>query len=751
MQVSGEKKGPSLTDRVVHAMGRKLSKDSVAAQARDAAMTAREWDGALVGLPIVEGLERLSAGCGRPTAREMLTAALPTSNGDMDPRHAPIAMARAGLEARWDSRRLSTLTAQELPVLLQLTEGGALLVLAMQGGGMLAIRDREGEKLVPLAALQRHVMADVLVCGHVDPANGLGLEEERSLVQRNPRLWLLGCFLGERKRLGQLMLAAVFLNLCALAIPLYMRAIYDRVVPNLAIESLWALSAGVILVLLFEFVFRHVRGSYVDAIGVRVGQSVQHRAMNAFLRARLGASESSVGSLMTALRDVEALALLVPQVIVTFLVDVPFFFAYLALILMIGGWTVSAPLLGALGMVFVGGIANYALKLSSRRASKLMQARNNLVVDVTEGLTTIKANQAEGRFLRQWDIVSDHIGVSAQATRKWNELPGSMAGFLVQLVTVLVIVIGVFQIKAGMMTTGAMIAVTMLTGRAMVPISAAISMVSRAYQSLSQFSGLARLLAMEPERDVSDPSIRRDPVRGDIRLRGVSHAYPGNEAMPSLADISFSIAPGEKIALIGRSGSGKSTLLQLLSGMIDLQSGSMSIDGHSVTQYAASHLRQGIVYAGQDAALFDSTIWDNILLGIEEPHPDIVEQAIAASNLDSFVSRSVEGYCRKIGPRGCRLSGGQRQSIVLARALVRNPSVMLLDEPSAAMDISSEQAVIKGLREALKDKTLIVATHRLALLDLVDRVIWMDEGRIVADRPRDEVLAMLKNQKSKAA
>ncbi|MBB6123036.1 ATP-binding cassette domain-containing protein [Sphingobium subterraneum] len=709
-----------------------------------------QWHGVIDPLSVVGALELLATRCGRPTPRDRLTAALPVADGDLDPRLTPIAMARAGFEARWDKVRLSELSMQDVPLLAPMLDGGAVLIVRIESQDIFVVVDATGEKQIPRDALAPMLGEEMLMCGHVDPENGLGYEEERSFVRRNPRLWLIGTFLSERRRLTQLLVAAAFLNLCALAIPLYMRAIYDRVVPNLATESLWALSVGVMIVLSFEFMFKHVRGSYIDAVGVRVGQAVQHRAMTSFLHARTGKRDNNVGTLMTALRDVEGLALLVPQMIVTFIVDVPFFFAYLALIMMIGGWTVMGPVLGACGMMFVGAVASYATKLSSKRAAKLMQARNNLVVDVAEGLTTIKANQAEGRFMRQWDIVSDHIGMSTKTARKWNELPGSMSGLLVQMVTVMVIIIGVYQIKAGIMTTGAMIAVTMLTGRAMVPVSTAISMVSKGYQSLSQFAGLANLLSMEAERDVSDPSIQRSAIKGEMKLAHIDFTYEqASEA--SLRDVGITITPGEKIALIGRSGSGKSTLLQILAGILEPSAGTISLDGHALEQYASAHLRKDIVYCGQDAALFDTSIWDNILLGMNEPDPALVERAIAASGLDRFVSRSAEGYGRKIGQHGRKLSGGQRQSLVLARALIRDPKILLLDEPTASMDINSEQAVITGLREATKGCTLIVATHRMALLDLVDRIIWLDDGKVVADRPRTEILTMLRNQQNGAA
>ena len=700
-------------------------------------------------LSIVDGLVLLAAACGREASAAMLTAALPTQGGAMDPRHAPLALARVGLDASWQPCRAASLTATDLPLLATTPDGGCVLIDALSADGQLRVRDTRGVFFGAAGSVDGLLAGEMLMCGHADPVPDDGEEEAQTLSERNPRLWLVGSFLGERRMLTQLVVAAVLLNICALAIPLYMRAIYDRVVPNLALESLWALSVGITIVLIFEFVFKNVRSAYVEAVGVRVAQAVQHRAMAAFLHARSTRAHSA-GKLMTALRDVEGLSLLVPQAVVAFCVDLPFFFLFLVLIGLIGGWTVAAPVLGAGALLIVGLICNYAVKLGSKRTSKLMQARQDLAVDLADGLGTIKANQAEGRFLFRWDNVSDHLAIGGKTTRKWSDLPGTMAGLIVQLVTVLVVVIGVFQIKSGMMTTGALVACTMLTGRAMVPVSSAITMMSKANQSLSQFAGLARILALPPERQVSDPGVRRTPVAGRFGLEAVSVAYPG-AATPSLADVSLTIAPGEKIALIGKSGSGKTTLLNLLAGLAEPSTGALTIDGHAMAQYAAAQLRRGIVYAAQDATLFDDSIWENILLGMDEPDEAIVELAITASGLDGFVSRTVEGFCRKVGPRGSHLSGGQRQSVLLARALIRDPRILLLDEPTASMDIGTEQAVIQGLRGATRNRTLVVATHRLAVLDIVDRVIWLDGGRVIADRPRDEVLAMLRNPKMRAA
>ena len=675
----------------------------------------------------------------------VLGAALPMTQDALATKLAPLALARIGLEAHWRPLGQRLPEAADFPLIAPLAAGGAVLLTAGRADGEITVRDAAGEQALPFAALRPLLAGEALHSGPVDPVNGASDAHERDLIRRNPKAWLLGAYLAERGPLGQMLLASALLNLCALAIPLYMRAIYDRVVPNLAIESLWALSIGVVIVLVFELLLKKIKARFVEAVATRVGQAVQHRAVVAVLRARAPTPGMGFGAMLTALRDLEGLSLLVPQAIATFCVDLPFVVLLFALIALIGGFTVIGPIVGALGLILVGVVCNYALKLASRRASKLTQARSDLTAELTSGWTTIKANHAEGLFEGRWDLVSDHLAMGHKHVRHWSELPASASGLLVQLVTVIVVVIGVLQIKAGVMTTGALIAVVLLTGRAMVPVAATVSMFARAYQSLAQFQALAGLLQSEPERDVSDPAISHAPVRGAVQVAGLGHTFAGSGA-PSLAGLSFSVRAGERVALIGKSGSGKSTLLQLIAGLVPAQDGLITLDGHALDRFAIPHLRQNVIYSAQDAMIFEGTVWHNILLGMAEPEVAVVERAIRCSGLDSFVARTAEGYMREVGPRGAALSGGQRQSLLLARALVRDPAVLLLDEPTAALDVGSEQVVIAGLAEATRGKTLIVATHRLAVLEIVDRVIWLEEGRIVADRPKAEVLAQLAAQ-----
>ncbi len=699
---------------------------------------------AITPLSVLDALGLLAKAHGIPADPAAFSAALPMPQDALAARLAPLALARIGIEAHWQPLGMRPPETADLPLLVPLATGGVVLITGC-ADGMVQLRDAAGEQACAFAALRPLLGDEVLHTGLADPVNGASDSQERDLIRRNPKMWLLGAYLGERRALGQMLLASALLNLCALAIPLYMRAIYDRVVPNLAIESLWALSIGVVIVLVFELLLKKVKSRFVDRVATRVGQAVQHRAVVAVLRARAPTPGMGFGAMLTGLRDLEQLSLLVPLAIATLCVDLPFVFLMFSLIAAIGGLTVLGPIVGALGLLGFGMVTNFALKLASRRTSKLVQARSDLTAELTSGWTTIKANHAEGLFEGRWDVLSDHLAVGNKHVRHWSELPASASGLLVQLVTVLVVVIGVLEIKAGAMTTGALIAVVLLTGRAMVPVASTVAMFARGYQSLAQFNALAGLLQAEPERDVSDPAISHAPVRGAIHVAGLGHTFAGSGAS-CLNGLTFAVREGEHVALIGKSGSGKSTLLQLLAGLVPAQDGLITLDGHALDRFSIPQLRRNVIYSAQDAMIFEGTVWHNILLGMPEPAADVVERAIRCSGLDSFVARTAEGYMRSVGTRGSALSGGQRQSLLLARALVRNPAVLLLDEPTASLDIASEQAVIAGLAEATRGKTLIVATHRLALLEIVDRVIWLEDGRIVADRPKAEVLALLAAQ-----
>lgn len=709
----------------------------------------RDTEDALVSLGMAEAMVVALGLMGVVSNAEKLTAGLPKHDGDLDARLVPVALAREGFDGAWTRRTLKSLNASEAPALLLRERRQLCIFLGWAAPGIIRLRDGQGEQTLPLESLAAWSAVDVMVLGTADPVNGSEVADEAQAVQRNPRRWIISQFLANRKLLVQLCVSALLLNMAALVIPLYLRAVYDRVVPNLAIESLWALSLGVLIALVFEGVMKTVRSNFVDAIGLHIGQLVQHKAMVSILNARLGKAPTNSGMVATALRDIESMSVLLPNALVTFFIDLPFFLVFAALLWVIGGPVVAAAFFGGIGIAVIGTLANIGLNRVSRRATQLSQARSNLIVDTVEGLATLKAAQAQGRFLRAWDVLSDHSGLTARKSRIWLDTPVYGAAFLVQLVTVLVVIIGVFQVKAGALTVGGLVACTLLAGRAMVPVSNAVGILAKAYQGLTQFAGLSSLLALPTEPAASTNGVSLEMVKGGVRFSEASFAYDG-QGKPAIDRLTLGIRPGERIALIGRNGSGKSTMLQMIAGLLSPTSGSLLIDDHNIEQFAASDLRQAVGYAAQDGMLFDISVRENVLLGDVKPARELFDAALDIAGVSQFTRSHPDGLGLPCGPRGSHLSGGQRQSVVLARALVRDPKVLLLDEPTAAMDIATEQQVISRLAELTAGKTLIIATHRLSLLQLVDRVIWLDDGRVTADRPRDEVMAQFARQSGNA-
>jgi ATP-binding cassette subfamily C protein LapB len=700
----------------------------------------------LEGAPLVATLTALLARTGQEASAQGLMAALPVAENDLDPRVAPLALARFEVQALWERRRLLDLKAEDYPCILRLRQGQYVLALGLSGDGRMQLAggsDLKRTSLVALEALSLAYSGDALLVGAIDPVNGDAEQDERDLMRAKPKQWILERFFEDRRLLAQLMLATVLINVVSLAMPLYQRAIYDRVIPNLAIESLWAVSIGMVIALAFEFMLKTVRSDFIEATGLRVSHMVQHKVMVGLLSSKREASPTSTGQVLVALRDVDGLAYLAPLAIATFLVDLPFFVLTLFLLWLMGGPIAFAVFVGAAAIALCGMVAASGLGRGGERGSKLSRARSNQVVDAVEGLQTLKTNQAEGRFLRDWSTVSDHMAMSGHGQRQWTEWSNSVTAFAVQAVTILVLIVGIYQMQAGALTVGGLIACSLLAGRAMQPIATATGILARAHQALSQFAALAELIALPPERDTASSSISRRQLKGHLEFRRASFSYEKDQP-PVLQEVSIRINPGERVALIGKSGSGKSTFLTMAAGLAEPTQGKVLFDDFPSDHYGVSHLRRAISFASQEALIFDASLKDNLLLGAPDAAEDDIMTAIRISGVDQIAATLPDGFGAKLGHRGGRLSTGQRQCVILARALCRRTPILLLDEPTSALDAASEARIREGLSQLPRDRTIILTTHRLELLSIVDRVIWLEGGRVVADAPTQDVMARLR-------
>ncbi len=418
------------------------------------------------GLSIVDTLIAATTLYGAPATAAQLVSGLPIPTGkELDIRLAPIALARLGLQAELATLAVARLTAEQCPAVLMLRDSSTVLITAITAG-RISLVAQGGDRVVDAAHLAALSDGTGFVIRRSDPVNAATHADEQQFALTSPKRWIIAQFLEQKSLLLQLAFASVLLNLCAFVMPLFLRSVYDHVVPNLAFKTLWTLALGVMIALLFEFGLRNIRATFIDALSIRVSLVVQHKVMNGLLRARLADAPTQPGGIVAILRDVEKLSTLIPNAIITFCIDIPFFFLFLMLIGSIGGAVTAVAFVGGCAVVAAGLWAHNSLNKASRKNNEISKARINLIIDIVEGFSTIKTSRARGRFLSYWDLLSDHQALGARDMRHYSQTPNYLSALAMQMVTVGVVLVGIYQLKDGNMRVGGLVACTMLAGRA---------------------------------------------------------------------------------------------------------------------------------------------------------------------------------------------------------------------------------------------------------------------------------------------
>lgn len=546
----------------------------------------------------------------------------------------------------------------------------------------------------------------------------------------------------QRPLLIRLLVAAAFSNMMLLALPIYSNLIFDRVIPHSAFDTLWAVSIGVVIALIADLAVRWVRLKLQDALASAASASLQAKIVRRLVEVRMIEAPRSAGALTIRLKEIDGLTQLVPQFITGVAVDAPFLLLVFALIWMNGGWVVAAPVIGLAGLATVHHIANLSARDEQTRSMKLAQVQTNQLIETVEGLETVKTTRSERRVLGRFERLHDEFSHSSHIARLWHGFAAYSNLSIGQIMVVMVMVIGVYQISAGAMTVGGLSACSLLVGRVISPIGQLVSVIHRMHESRTVLKSLADGTPGHSERAGDRSGAVSVPPHGALRLQGVSFRYPG-QTVSQLDGIDLTIRPGEKVAIIGRSGSGKSTLLKLMNRLLEPDQGAVLIDEMEARQYEPTDLRKVVGHMGQSAGLVDDTLLVNLTLGLDRVEPQKLEAIVRLAGVADFAARHPLGFGMGVGARGERLSGGERQSVALARMLLADPKVLLLDEPTASMDTMLEARLVRDLKSHLGGRTLIVATHRAPILELVDRLIWLDQGRVVADGPKAEVMRRL--------
>jgi ATP-binding cassette, subfamily C, bacterial LapB len=560
--------------------------------------------------------------------------------------------------------------------------------------------------------------------------------------------WLLDPMRRNRGTYMKVILAAIFINVFGLLTALFSMVIYDRVVPNDAFSSLVALSIGFAIVVIFDFILKLLRAYFVDFAGAQIDRDVGDEVFSRLLAMRLDLRKGSTGSLVGIMRELEALREFFASATLTAVVDVPFIVLTLLVVALIGGWIVLVP--GAMVplVILIGWATHPALERLASRSMSEGLSKQSVLVETVGGIETVKAAGAGPLLRRRWLRAVQQQSDSAMRQRLVSSLGVTFAGTAGTVSYAGVVIVGVVLISAHQLTMGGLIACSLLSGRAITPLAQISQLLSRLTATRSAYRQVKALMALPIEGPAGQP-LQVGALEGRIEFKNVTFGYPG-AAEPVLRNLSFGIDAGQHVALLGRIGSGKSTIARLILGLYPPAEGLVLIDGTDIRQLDLPALRSRIGVALQESVLLTGTVRENIVLGREHVDDEEMIRSATLSATHQFMSQLANGYELRLADRGEGLSGGQRQSIAIARALAGRPSVMIMDEPTSAMDAQTEAGLIKRLKEEMAGRTMIVITHRPALLALVDRIIVMENGQIAADGPRDAVLKKLSGQRAAA-
>jgi ATP-binding cassette subfamily C protein LapB len=692
--------------------------------------------------PLLDCLIEVARLHGQAATRASMSAGLPLQPQEPLPLAlVERAAARAGLATRVQRLALTGIDALTLPAILILKDNKACVLLGREGEQhwrILLPETGQGAITLTTDALQARFTGVVLF------ARPHFRFDERTPEIKATRSghWFWGPVLAQRFVYRDVLWAALLINLFALAFPIFSMNVYDRVVPNHATETLWVLAIGVTLVLASDLFIRLLRSHFVDEASARIDVQISATLMERVLGMRLENRPQSVGSFAANLRGFEQVRDFIASSTVTALIDLPFALLFVGVMAWISPWLVL-PVIIVFGIVLVSGyVFQHRLHELSQSSYQAAAQRNATLIESLTGIETIKSQGAESLIQSRWERANQYLSTLNVKMRSMSATAMYSTATLQQFVSVCVILIGVYLISERQLTMGGMIAATMLAGRALAPAGQIVGLLMQYQGARTAMDSLEQIMAQPVERPEGSHFIQRPEFKGEIEFRHVSFAYPGQQGN-SLDDVSFKINPGERVALIGKVGSGKTTLQKLIMGLYQPTSGAILFDGIDMRQLDPADVRRNLGCVSQDITLFYGSLRENITFGMPHARDDAIVAAAETAGLNEFVQRHPQGFDMQVGERGELLSGGQRQGVGIARAVLHNAPLLLLDEPTSAMDFSTEAVVTQRMQAFTEGKTVVLVTHRTSMLSFVDRVIVVDQGKIVADGPRERIMQAL--------
>ncbi|NOH82461.1 type I secretion system permease/ATPase [Vibrio sp. 03-59-1] len=700
--------------------------------------------------PLLNSLIYVSRYYGLANSPEALINGLPLTDGRLTPFLFPRSAERAGLVAKENRSKLLDIPLLILPAVLLLKNGGACVLININKetqeaevitheSGMIPVN-------LPLAELEEQYTERYFL-----------VKKQFRYDERSPEVlktreghWFWSTLWESRNIYRDVLIASILINMFAIAAPMFTRIVYDKVVPNLAFETLWVLASGIFVIFTFDLCLKLLRSYFIDVAGKKSDILISSKLFSKVMGIRMESKPPSVGAFARHLQEFESIREFFTSATMSSLIDLPFALLFLGLIWLMAGNLVLVPIVGVVILIIHSLLIQGPLKKTIEEGSRLASQKYANLIESLAGLETVKILSAQSQFQYRWEEAVAHMANWNIKSRRLTDSIQNAAGFVQQSTNVGMIILGVYLIAEGELTMGGLIAATMLSGRAIGPLVQLSLLSTRYNQAKSSMTIIEQVMSMPDEQEEGKRYIHRPVIQGKIELDNVTFHYP-DSPVASIRGLSLTITPGEKVAIIGRIGSGKTTLERLIMGLYKPTEGHVRIDETDIEQLHHVDVRRNIGCVPQDSNLFFGSIRDNITLGRTLVDDRDVMDAANRAGVTVFTQQDPAGLDRQVGEGGLQLSGGQRQAVAIARAFLGRPPILLLDEPTSAMDNRSEMHIKHQLSQLMPSETLILITHKTSMLDIVDRVIVMEKGNIIADGPKTQVLADLKRGKVKAA
>jgi ATP-binding cassette subfamily C protein LapB len=652
---------------------------------------------------------------------------------------------RAGFKTSLIQRDLSTILELHLPIILLLAHGQSCILESFS-------TDRKQVKVIypGKVPLEEWVEIDLLAEEYLGYAfllkKEIPEEEQTSFVhQQHKKHWFWDTLKLSLPIYRDILLASLLVNLFVLASPLFTMNVYDRVIPNNATETLMVFASGVIIVYMLDAFLKFFRTRMLEIAAKKSDVVMSSIIFEKVLDLKMALHPKSVGSFANNIRDFDAIRSFLTNSTMALVIDLPFAVIFLLVIYYIGGGIVLIPMVIMLLILLYAWIIKEPLKQSIESTHEASARKNGILIEVLQNIETIKTQGMHGQLQWKWEESVGEIAQKSLHSRLLSASVPTITGFLVQLNTVLIVIYGVYLIKELELTMGGLIGIVILASRTVAPMGQVAALLTNYSDAKSAYDVINTITTQPMERHNNQHFIEREGFKGKIEFKNVTFSYPESD-LPALKNVSFTIQPGEHVGIIGRIGSGKSTIEKLILKLYEPDEGSILIDDIDILQIDPARLRKHIGYVSQDIALFRGTVKDNITYRAPNISDEKLIEVAHLSGVDEFIRRHPLGYNMPVGERGHGLSGGQRQSIGIARALISNAPLMLFDEPTNALDQLSESRLLRHFKQAFADRTLLLVTQKLGLLALTERVIVMHEGSVHLDGTREEVLNALKGE-----